>query len=157
MSKLKAFGRIITLPTVFGTLAVILFFSLAKTRAVVHAHAQDETTATATTGCTLATIAANYGMVTFASNADGGASSFIGILAPNGKGSVTLRGANPVETQAFAGTYALDSNCSGTMRIKDTQGVENALDILVVSNGSQIYLMNTTPGIVATYVATKIH
>jgi len=65
----RVFGRIIGLSAVFATLMVIVFYSLGKTRRVVHARAQDES---ATTGCTLGTITGSYGALSSFAAYNGG-------------------------------------------------------------------------------------
>jgi hypothetical protein len=77
------FGRIVGLSTVFATLIVVVFYGLATTRPVVHARAQDEA---GTTGCTLATLTGNYGVLATGTYFSVGPFTDVGIFEPNGAG-----------------------------------------------------------------------
>jgi hypothetical protein len=156
MKTAKAFGRVIGLPMVSAILAVVLFYCFAGTRPVAQAHAQDQN---ATTGCTLATISGSYGTVSFSGASSGGFAGEVGILTPNGKGSatwtLTVNNESEVENHTETGTYTLGSNCSGTMTLQ-LSGQTYTFDIVVVSNGNQIDILNLELGEEATHVANKI-
>jgi hypothetical protein len=159
MKTVKTFGRVIGLSAVSAVLAVVLFYSLSKTPPVVQVHAQDN--AAVTTSCTLATIGANYGVLSPLSYSAGDIAA-VGSLTANGKGSVTWTGTyttqSEVEPFTLSGTYTLSSNCSGTMTVTYVQTGETlTFDFVVVSSGNQIDILDTTVGTVRTWVATKIN
>jgi hypothetical protein len=164
MNIAKVFGRIIGLSAIFATLIVIAFCGLGKTRRVVHARAQDES---ATTGCTLATITGNYGVLSSFAAYNGGVDATIGILKLtelDGKGKASLTGTSENLSEIVpvtgTGTYTLNSNCAGTMtldlKVGTTTETVNYI-IVVVNNGNQIDIMSELLGNVSTFVANKIN
>jgi hypothetical protein len=112
MNKAKVFGRIVGLSTVLATLIVIVFLGLATMRPVVHARAQDENT---TTGCTLATVAGNYGGLGSGTGAGVTRFTSVGIYELNGEGKVvenwTANLNGKIGSATITGTYTLNSNC----------------------------------------------
>jgi hypothetical protein len=155
MNKAKAFGRILALSTVFATLIVIVFYGLATTHPVVHARAQDEN---ATTGCTLATISGDYGSLAIGESP---VYTHTGIFTPNGAGKFVYDYTEQYDGtiysgKTFSGTYTLKSSCAMTMTFKN-EGETYTYAGVVVTNGNEIDLMSTTPGLVSTWVSKKIN
>jgi hypothetical protein len=156
MNKAKVFGRIVGLSTLFATLVVIVFYGLATTHPVVHARVQDEN---ATTGCTLATLTGNYGVLANGLNGTGPFTD-VGIFEPNGVGKFVLNFTQNFNGKSAsysgAGTYTLHSNCTGTMTLT-VDGITSTYAFVVVTNGNEIDVMTTIPTAVQTWVAKKIN
>jgi hypothetical protein len=161
MNSAKVFGRIFGLSATFATLMVIAFYGLGKTSHLVHAHAQDDENVT--TGCTLATIKGNYGLLSSLGATPEGFDATIGILQLDGKGKADFAGSGSNEKEVVpitgSGTYTLHSNCAGTVTLEQKLGTTTGTfkyGIVVVSGGNQIDVMIETPPFVATFVANKI-
>src|SRR6516162_4376573 len=161
MNSAKVFKRIIGLSAIFATLIVIVFYGLGKTGRVVQAHAQDDENAT--TGCTLATIKGNYGLLSSLGATPEGFDATIGILQLDGKGKAEFAGSGSNEKEVVpitgTGSYTLNSNCAGTVTLEQKLGTTTGTfkyGIVVVSGGNQIDVMVETPPFVATFVANKI-
>jgi len=161
MKCAKVFGRIIGLSAIFATLIGIVFYGLGKTGRVVHAHAQDDENAT--TGCTLATIKGNYGLLSSLGANPEGFDATIGVLTPDGTGKADFAGPGSNEKEVVpitgSGTYTLKANCAGTVTLEQKVGTTTSTfkyGIVVVSSGNQIDVMVETPPFVATFVANKI-
>ena len=161
MNIAKVFGKFIGRSAIFATLVVIAFFGLGNTRRPAHARAQEDENAT--TGCTLATIKGNYGLLSSLGASSGGFDATIGILALDGKGKAGFAGSGTNGTDVVpitgTGTYTLNSNCAGTVTIEQKVGPVTSTfkyGIVVVSGGNQIDVMVETPPFVATFVANKI-
>ena len=153
MNKAKVFGRI-GLSTAFATLIVIVFYGLATTRPVVHARAQDEN---ATTGCTLATIEGNYGVL--ATGTAPGYSTRTGIFTLYGTGKFmddyTQSYNGAITSGTFSGTYTLGSSCSVKIKLP-YKGYIYTYAGVVVTNGNEIDLISTTPSTNEAWVLKKI-
>jgi hypothetical protein len=157
MNKSKVLLRIAGLSAVFATMITIVFFGLGKPRSVTHAQADDTA---ATTGCTLATISGNYGFLENGNIAYVGTYNDIGIFESNGAGKYTLDYTQNydggVASYSAAGTYKMNSNCTGTMTLT-VLGTTYPAAFVAVSNGSEVDVISKIPNNVSTWVLKKIN
>jgi hypothetical protein len=97
-------------------------------------------------GCTVANLKGAYGLAVngFFYDVDGsqGVYSSVGLAVADGNGGITgadtlnLDG-TPTRGRQFTGTYTVNADCSGTMSLKDANGVSITDMDMVVTNGGK--------------------
>ena len=118
-----------------------------------------------TTGCTLATVKGNYGVLASGTALGIGPVTAVGVATLDGAGNVTYTATENYNGEIIpgilTGTYTLSSSCTGTVTIPEAPSGSLTFAAVVVDGGQQIYIMGATtsvpPPIFQTAVAKKIN
>ncbi|HVO61007.1 MAG TPA: hypothetical protein VMT53_08725 [Terriglobales bacterium] len=117
--------------------------------------------------CTAATLTGNYGL-TFAGFTSRGHSTqgnevpwvVVGVVTFDGTGNVSLNYAGAINGSPFAnqtgsGTYAVSSDCTGSMSFTGGDAAGTHASMVLVSGGSEIFCLITDAGSSATFDLKK--
>jgi hypothetical protein len=105
----------------------------------------------ASASCTDGTLVGNYGFTLTGEDATGQLAATVGQLTADGKGNFTGIFTNSTagvisSDVALTGMYSVKTNCTGTTTITPSGSTATTFSLVVVSNGGQFELVDTTAG-----------
>lgn len=121
----------------------------------------------AASGCSNAALNSNYGFIQPAGftthNAPTGNEvpwQFVGVETFDGKGNTIVRYTAAVDgaisqNQASAGTYNVNSNCTGSLAFTEGDAAGLTFDIAISGGGADVFAISTNSGNTATVIEKK--
>jgi hypothetical protein len=120
--------------------------------------------------CSLGTLKDSYGYTAKATIPGLGEIAAVGILTADGAGNVSgadtiAASIGVIEQRTFTGTYTVDADCTGSIRLEFVAPTFSGLatvDVVIVDKGAKIRGIQTTPappaptGVVLTFVAEQM-
>ncbi len=150
----KQFGRLFTVLAIAGT------FVLA---AAAQTKSDKKELTPPLRHCNLRSITGNYGLnitgafvlspTATALLVSVGQYSFDGAGSFSGSGTTSMNG--DVGFGTSSGTYTVENNCTGTLTVTFSNGFVITNNIVIVDEGKEIYIIQTTPGTVISGVAKR--
>lgn len=100
--------------------------------------------------CSNRTLKGSFGVYADGTIIGVGPTAFIAIFTYDGERNVTGTGTpktnGNVAHITFTGTYTVDENCNVSQIILTSNGVTIMHELVIVDNGKEFYILNTTPG-----------
>ena len=141
-----------------GLLILWLISAISTERVVPKAHAQDSETRSRV--CSLGTMKGTHGY-SYSGTVMGSSIAATGPITFDGAGNLSATynvnlGGTPFQG-AFAGTYAVNADCTGTVTLQlPSLGISSNGSFVIVNNGKETFFTGTDPGITVTGETKKL-
>jgi len=113
--------------------------------------------ARAQNACSVTSLQGTYGLAVdgyfYDTNGFQGVYASAGVAVADGAGGITgtqtlnLDG-TPARGVKFTGTYTINTDCSGTIMLKDSTGTSTNMDIVVTNGGKDVVLVDYDPDLI---------